>query len=215
MQRKTYDAALEHLRQQKRLESISLQEQKPPFKRSVDPFESLIRSIIFQQLSGKAAGTILARFLELFPGNRHPTPAEVLKLKDAQFKKCGISGQKMGYLRDLAAKFTDGTIDPSNFKNMADEEIREHLIAVKGVGRWTADMFLMFTLYRPDILPTGDLAIQKGFKQLFKLKETPNEETMVRLAKPWQPYRTIACWYLWEMQDLAKPDPKTSKKKSV
>ena len=84
---------------------------------------------------------------------------------------------------------------------MTDEEIREHLLVVKGVGRWTADMFLMFTLYRPDVLPTGDLAIQKGFQKLFKLKEMPDPETMIRLSRSWQPYRTVASWYLWELAD--------------
>ena len=201
MQRKHFEAALAHLSNTKHLKNIELKERRPPFKRSSDPFHSLIRSIIYQQLSGKAAGTILARFLALFPNSRYPTPAEVLKLRDAQFKKCGISGQKMTYLRDLAKRFSDGTIDPSNFKKMTDEEIREHLLVVKGVGRWTADMFLMFTLYRPDVLPTGDLAIQKGFQKLFKLKEMPDPETMIRLSRSWQPYRTVASWYLWELAD--------------
>ena len=201
MQKKVYDAAIEHLKKAKKLEKIQLKDRKPPFKRPAEPFHSLIRSIIYQQLSGKAAGTILARFLALFPESRYPTPAEVLALRDTKFKKCGISGQKTRYLKDLALRFTDGTIDPSNFKNMTDEEIREHLLVVKGVGRWTADMFLMFTLFRPDVLPTGDLAIQKGFQKLFKLETIPDPETMIRLSKSWQPYRTVASWYLWELAD--------------
>jgi DNA-3-methyladenine glycosylase II len=202
MQRRKFDESLAYLRTKKHLENIKLKERKPPFKRSSDPFESLIRSIIFQQLSGKAATTILNRFLELFPDGRFPTPQEVLKLKDAQFKESGISGQKMGYLRKLATKFIDGTIDPSNFKNMSDDEIRAHLLAVKGIGPWTADMFLMFTLYRPNIVPVGDLGIRKGFQKLFKLKELPDAKTMERLSKDWQPHRTVACWYLWELVDL-------------
>ncbi len=201
MQRKKFEESLSHLRNTKLLKNIELRDRKPPFKRSGDPFESLIRSIIYQQLSGKAAGTILARFIALFPDSRYPTPAEVLKLKDAQFKKVGISSQKMGYLRDLAKRFTDGTIDPTKFKKMTDEEIREHLLVVKGVGRWTADMFLMFTLYRQDILPTGDLGIQKGFQKLFKLKGLPDAKTMEKLSKDWAPHRTVACWYLWELVD--------------
>jgi DNA-3-methyladenine glycosylase II len=201
MQRKKFEESLAHLRKVKHLANIELRDRKPPFKRPSDPFESLIRSIIYQQLSGKAATTILARFLILFPDSRYPTPAEVLKLKDPQFKKAGISPQKMGYLRDLAKRFTDGTIDPTNFKKMTDDEIREHLLVVKGVGPWTADMFLMFTLYRQDIFPTGDLGIQKGFQKLFKLKTLPDAKTMLKLSKDWAPHRTVACWYLWELVD--------------
>ena len=201
MQQKVFNDALTHLRKTKHLKKIQLKDRKPPFSKPSDPFQSLIRSIIYQQLSGKAAATILARFLANFPGGRYPTPAEVLALRDTKFKKCGISGQKTRYLKDLALRFTDGTIDPSNFKNMTDEEIRNHLLVVKGVGRWTADMFLMFTLYCPDVLPTGDLGIQKGFQKLFKLTELPDAETMITLAKSWQPYRTVASWYLWELVD--------------
>ena len=206
MQRKKYEESLAYLRTQKRLENIELRERKPPFKRSGDPFEPLVRSIIYQQLSGKAAGTILARFIGLFSDGKsasdhYPTPQQVLKLSDAKFKKAGVSSQKMSYLRDLAHRFIDGTIDPSNFKNMTNEEIRDHLLVVKGVGPWTADMFLMFTLYRPDVLPTGDLGIQKGFQKLFKLKSLPDAKTMQRLSKNWSPHRTVACWYLWELVD--------------
>jgi DNA-3-methyladenine glycosylase II len=201
MQRKKFDESVAHLRKQPRLETLELRESKPPFRRPSDPFESLIRSIIYQQLSGKAAGTILGRFLENFPNSRYPTPTELLKLSDAKFKKAGVSGQKTSYLRNLARRFLDGTIDPSKFKKMTDEEIREHLVVVKGVGRWTADMFLMFTLYRPDVLPTGDLGIQKGFQKLFKLKTLPDAKTMEKLSKNWAPHRTVACWYLWELVD--------------
>ncbi|MBA3789399.1 DNA-3-methyladenine glycosylase 2 family protein [Patescibacteria group bacterium] len=203
MKKKLYEESLAYLRKDPRLAMIALTEKGPPFKRPADPFHSLIRSIIYQQLSGKAAGTILSRFLTLFPDSRYPTPKEVLTLKDTQLRKVGLSSQKMSYLRDLARRFLDGTIDPSNFKNMTDEKIREHLIVVKGVGRWTADMFLMFTLYRPDVLPTGDLAIQKGFQKLFKMKNPPVAKKMEQLSKHWRPYRTVACWYLWELMDTA------------
>jgi DNA-3-methyladenine glycosylase II len=203
MQRKKFEESLAHLRKTKHLQKIELRDRKPPFRRPSDPFQSLIRSIIYQQLSGKAAATILARFLETFPDNRYPMPEELLKLKDAQFKKAGISAQKMGYLRDLAKRFIDGTIEPGKFKKMTDGEIREHLLVVKGVGPWTADMFLMFTLFRQDILPTGDLGIQKGFQKLFKLKTLPDAKTMEKLSKDWAPHRTVACWYLWELVDTA------------
>jgi DNA-3-methyladenine glycosylase II len=201
MKRKAFNDAILHLRKQPRLQSITLREKKPPFKRPSDPFESLIRSIIYQQLSGKAAATILARLLANFPESKYPAPQELLKLSDVKFKKAGVSGQKTAYLKDLARRFIDGTIDPSKFSKMTDEEIREHLIVVKGVGRWTADMFLMFTLYRPDVLPTGDLAIQKGFQKLFNLEMMPDAKEMETLSKDWAPHRTVACWYLWELVD--------------
>ncbi|MDR3547615.1 MAG: DNA-3-methyladenine glycosylase [Candidatus Pacebacteria bacterium] len=201
MQKKQFEASIAYLRTQPRLKSIELRERKPPFGRPSEPFESLIRSIIFQQLSGKAATTILNRFLALFDG-RYPTPQEVSKLSDAKFKKAGISPQKMAYLRDLARRFMDGTIDPSRFKKMTDQEIKDHLLVVKGIGPWTAEMFLMFTLYRPDVFPTGDLGIRKGFQKLFKLKELPDAAKMEQLAKNWSPHRTVACWYLWELVDM-------------
>jgi DNA-3-methyladenine glycosylase II len=201
MKRAQFEASIAYLRSQPRLEKLNLRERKPPFKRPSEPFDSLIRSIISQQLSGKAATTILNRFLDIYDG-RYPTPQEVKKLSDAKFKKAGISGQKMGYIRDLAKRFMDGTIDPSKFKKMTDDEIKEHLLVVKGIGPWTAEMFLMFTLYRPDVFPTGDLGIRKGFQKLFKLKALPDAAKMEKLAKGWSPHRTVASWYLWELVDM-------------
>lgn len=165
-----------------------------------DPFAALVRSIVFQQLSGKAATTILNRLLAYFP-KKKPTPERMLALTALQFRKAGISTQKTAYLHDLAKRFLDGTIEPKKFPKMTDEEIREHLIRVKGIGRWTADMFLMFTLYRPDVLPTGDLAIQKGFQRVFKLKAKPDAKKMERLAEAWRPHRTVASLYLWRVMD--------------
>ncbi|MFZ1987964.1 MAG: DNA-3-methyladenine glycosylase [Minisyncoccia bacterium] len=201
MQKKKIDEALKHLEKDAHLKHVVRKGPRPPVRRPGAPFASLVRSIIFQQLSGKAAGTILKRFLELFPKTDFPTPEQVLKLKDLQFRKAGVSGQKMSYLRDLAKRFLDGTIEPKKFSKMTDEEIREHLIVVKGIGRWTADMFLMFTLYRPDVLPTGDLGIQKGFQKVFSLKKMPSPVQMEKLAKSWEPHRTVASWYLWRVVD--------------
>lgn len=171
-----------------------------PYKRPGDPFASLVKSIVFQQLSGKAATTILNRLLDYFP-NKKPTPERMLKITATQFRKAGMSAQKTAYLKDLAKRFLDGTIEPKKFPKMSDEEIRQHLIAVKGIGRWTADMFLMFTLYRPDVLPTGDLAIQKGFQRVFGLKQKPDARKMEKLAEPWIPHRTVASLYLWRVMD--------------
>jgi len=164
-------------------------------------FQSLCESIIFQQLSGKAAGTILARFVALFPKKKFPTPEDVLKIKTEKLRSAGLSGQKSAYLKDLAEKFKDGTIDPKLFPKMSDAEIIEHVMAVKGIGEWTAQMFLMFTLARPDVLPTGDLGIQKGFQKLFALRNRPSPKQMEKLASGWAGHRTVACMYLWSLQD--------------
>ena len=167
----------------------------------MDAFQSLAEAIIYQQLSGKAAATILKRFIALFPNKKFPTPADVLKIKTEKLRSAGVSGQKASYLKDLALKFIDGTINPQQFHTMTDESITENVTAVKGIGTWTAQMFLMFTLARSDVLPTGDLGIQKGFKKLFNLRTMPSPERMRRLAAPWSGHRTVACMYLWRFVD--------------
>lgn len=164
-------------------------------------FQSLAESIIFQQLSGKAAGTILARFVALWPNKNFPTPDDVLKIKTEKLRAAGLSGQKAAYLKDLAAKFKDGTIQPNLFPAMSDAEIIEHVVAVKGIGEWTAQMFLMFTLGRPDVLPTGDLGIQKAMQKLFNLRTKPSPARMTALARQWEGHRTVACFYLWRTLD--------------
>ena len=164
-------------------------------------FQSLAEAIVYQQLSGKAAGTILKRFVALFPNTTFPSPEQVLKIKTEKLRSAGLSGQKSAYLKDLAAKFKDGTINPKIFSKMSDAEIIEHVVAVKGIGEWTAQMFLMFTLARPDVLPTGDLGIQKGFKKLFALHNRPSPKQMKKLANGWRGHRTAACMYLWRLQD--------------
>jgi DNA-3-methyladenine glycosylase II len=164
-------------------------------------FQSLAESMVYQQLSGKAAATILKRFVALWPRKKFPTPEDVLKIKTEKLRAAGLSGQKSSYLKDLAAKFKDGTINPELFPKMDDAEIIEHVTAVKGIGEWTAQMFLMFTLARPDVLPTGDLGIQKGFQKLFALRARPTPARMQKLAAPWAGHRTVACFYLWRLLD--------------
>lgn len=175
-------------------------------------FQSLAEAIIYQQLSGKAAETILKRFVALFPNKKpastrrlrrggFPTPAAVLKIKTEKLRGAGLSGQKANYLKDLALKFTDGTLVPKKFPAMSDVEIIEHVTAVKGIGEWTAHMFMMFTLHRPDVLPTGDLGIQKAFQKVFNLRKKPNPNQMERLARCWSGHRTLACMYLWRTLD--------------
>ncbi len=173
---------------------------------SKQAFQSLAEAIVFQQLSGKAAATILKRFIALFPGKKFPTPQDVRKIKVERLRSAGLSGQKALYLKDLSTKFLDGTIEPKKFPQMTDQEIIEHVVAVKGIGEWTAHMFMMFTLRRPDILPTGDLGIQKGFQKLFKLKKKPSPEQMRKLAACWSGHRTLACMYLWRYVDNGEVD---------
>ena len=200
MDQKILSDALTHLQKDEKLAAVMGRFEKPDIGREGDTFEALCRSIIYQQLSGKAAGTIHERFLLLFP-KKKPTPKLLLKHEREVLRNAGLSNQKTDYLYDLSRKFSEGFITPEKFPEMTDEEIREHLVAVKGIGIWTADMFLMFTLGRPDVLPTLDLGIKKGFQKLFKLKELPDETKMQKLAKNWHPYCTIASWYLWRLAD--------------
>ncbi len=172
-------------------------------RHSEHAFQSLAEAIVYQQLSGKAATTILKRFIALWPKKKFPTPDDVLKTRVQKLRAAGLSGQKAHYLKDLAAKFKDGTISPKLFPRMTDEEVIEHVVAVKGIGEWTAHMFLMFTLHRPDVLPVGDLGIQKGFQKLFKLRKLPSPSHMKKLAKNWTGHRTLACMYLWRYVDSA------------
>ena len=190
--------ALTHLRREPKMAVLIKKFSKPAFQRGRDPFEALCRAIVGQQLSVKAAATIYARFRTLY---KDLTPKAVSKTKLEKFRSVGLSKQKAAYVADLAHKFLDGTVDPKHFHEMTDDAIRTHLVAVKGIGRWTADMFLMFTLHRPDVLPTGDLGIQKAMQKLFKLKTLPTPEKMEKLTEPWRPYRTIACMYLWDSLD--------------
>lgn len=169
-----------------------------------NPFAALVRSIIYQQLSGKAAVSILNKFTSLFKPKKFPSPADILKITDAQFQSAGISPQKRSYLRDLAAKFLDGSINPRQFPTMSDQEIIDHLVRVKGVGEWTAHMFLIFALNRPDILPTGDLAIRKGFMKVFGLRKEPSHDKMHKLAHAHKGAHTTLALYLWSVMDAEK-----------
>ena len=177
------------------------------WKRPKDPFHSLIRSIIYQQVSGKAAASILKKFKRLF-GNKFPTPLEVLAKADEELRSAGLSGQKARYIRDLAQKFHDHTIEPRKFPRMTNEEIIEHLTRVKGIGVWTAHMFLIFTLKRPDILPTLDLGVRKGFQVVYHLRKMPSHEQMEKIATPWRKHASLASLYLWRLADRSKPEKK-------
>ena len=160
-----------------------------------DPFHALIRAIVSQQLSTKAAATIAARFDGLYIGL--PTPAQVMATSDEQLRAVGFSTQKIGYVRDLCRRIEDGVLPLASLDTMADEEVVEALTEVKGIGRWTAEMFLMFRLHRPDVLPVGDLGIVKAVQKAYGLRKVPTAERLTRIGEAWRPYRSIACWYLW------------------
>lgn len=196
--------ALKQLAKDKRLAPLIKKYGEPDLKRGKNPFQALVRSIIYQQLSGKAAATIHARFLALFNGKKFPAPEEVRAVRAAKLRSVGLSAQKAAYLHDLSEKFSDGTIEVKKFRKMSNEEIVEHLVAVKGIGEWSVHMFLMFTLNRLDVLPTGDLGIRKGFQIVYRLKDLPSKAEMEKLAKPWRGYATVASWYLWRAADEAK-----------
>ena len=163
-------------------------------------FEAVARSIVFQQLSGKAAGTIHGRFHALY-GGRAPEPAELLATDDARLRGAGLSRQKIGYLRDLAARVDAGDVPLAAIEALGDDAVIAALTRVKGVGRWTAQMFLIFRLGRPDVLPDLDLGVQKGLMLAHGLPAMPRPADVLRLGAPWAPYRSIAAWYLWRSLD--------------
>jgi DNA-3-methyladenine glycosylase II len=168
-----------------------------PDGRTNDPFAGLVRVIMSQQLSSKAAETIFGRVEALAGGRAALTPARIQALDATALRAAGVSRPKIRYLYDLAAHVADGRLDFPSLDGHSDEEVIARITAVKGLGRWSAEMFLMFRLNRPDILPVDDLGIVKGMQKLFGMKSRPKPRTMVRLAENWRPYRSIACWYLW------------------
>jgi DNA-3-methyladenine glycosylase II len=167
---------------------------------SAPEFASLAEAIIYQQLNGKAAATIFKRFAAL--AGEPLTPEGTLKLSDEQLRSVGLSKQKSAYLKDLAHKTVTGLLDFSGLHELPDAEVIKHLTQVKGIGVWTAHMFLMFMLRRPDILPTGDYGIQAAIKKHYKKRQLPKPHIMEKIARPWAPYRSIACWYLWRSLDI-------------
>lgn len=163
-------------------------------------FHSLAEAIVYQQLNGKAAVTIFKRFAAL--AGEPLMPEGILKLSDEQLRAAGLSKQKSAYLKDLAAKTRDGLLNFARLPDMSDDEVIEHLTRVKGIGLWTAHMFLIFSLRRPDVLPTGDYGVQAAIKKHYKKRKLPKPDIMEKIAKPWAPYRSVACWYLWRSLDI-------------
>lgn len=197
----------------------------PPFalrEDGDDPFRSLARAIIFQQLSGKAAGTIYRRFLGLFDEGRakseeralpgwsplsepFPSPARILSLGDDVMRAAGLSRQKTAALRSLAEHFAGGALGQPAFAELEDEEVIARLLAVRGVGRWTAEMFLLFHLRRADVLPVNDVGINRAIMRQYGLPAMPGPEDVRRIGAPWRPWASVACWYLWRSEDVRTP----------
>jgi DNA-3-methyladenine glycosylase II len=163
-------------------------------------FSSVAEAIVYQQLNGKAALTIFRRFAAL--AGEPLTPEGILKLSDAELRNVGLSKQKSAYLKDLSAKTAEGLLDFARLPELPDEEVIQHLTQVKGIGVWTAHMFLMFSLRRPNVLPTGDYGIQMAMKKQYKKRKLPKPKDMEKIARPWEPYRSVACWYLWRSLDI-------------
>lgn len=159
-------------------------------------FQALVRSIVFQQLSGKAASTILSRFNSLYP-DKTPTPEAVLATSDAELRAVGLSRQKIGYMRDLASKVVSDALPLDAVESMDDDDLIAHLVQVKGIGRWTAQMFLMFRLDRRDVLPELDLGIQNAIKRAYRKRKRPTPKDVRKIGAKWSPHSSVASWYLW------------------
>jgi DNA-3-methyladenine glycosylase II len=163
-----------------------------------DHLTALVGSIVSQQLSTKAAATIFGRFLLLFPEGELLSGTAIAGLEDAALRGAGLSGQKVGYLRDLCAQLGDGRLRLDELDALPDEEVIERLTRVKGFGRWTAQMFLMFRLHRPDVLPVDDLGIVNAVHRLYRLRKRPDARRVSKIGEAWRPYRSVASWYLWQ-----------------
>jgi DNA-3-methyladenine glycosylase II len=162
---------------------------------AIEPFPALVRTITSQQISTKAAATIHGRLVALMPHG--VTPASLLALTDEQLRAAGLSRQKTAYLRDLAAKTASGDLPVHSLHELTDDQVIDAIVTVKGLGRWSAEMFLMFRLRRPDVLPVDDLGIVTAIQRLYGLRKRPNADRIRKIGEAWRPYRTVACWYLW------------------
>ncbi|HJZ76543.1 MAG TPA: DNA-3-methyladenine glycosylase [Vicinamibacterales bacterium] len=163
-----------------------------------DHLSALVGAIVSQQLSTKAASTIFGRLVALFPDNHISDAGAIAALTDTQLRAVGLSGQKVSYLRDLSARILEGRLNLDELDTLPDEAVVERLTAVKGFGRWTAEMFLMFRLHRPDVLPVGDLGIVNAIQRLYKLRKRPDAKRILKMGEAWRPYRSVASWYLWQ-----------------
>ena len=200
--------ALSHLQQADPVMAAIIERIGPLKMRYREPsFDAMARSIVFQQLHGKAAATIFERVrCACLNGDGQLghalTPASLLALSEAQLRACGLSRQKLSYLRDLAQRTAAGEIDFARLPEMSDEDVIEHLTRVKGIGVWSAQMFLIFALRRLNVMPTADYGINVAIKRAYRKRQMPKPKQILKIARPWQPYCSIACWYLWRYAEL-------------
>lgn len=188
--------AVEHLKKDRMLSKIINRVGRYRLALVEDPYESLVEAIITQQLSGKAAASISKKFREIY--GRFPKPQDVIKTPSSRLRAAGLSKMKVSYIKDLSKKITTGALEIDSLKNMTDDEVIQQLTKVRGIGRWTAEMFLIFSLGRQDVLPVGDLGLRKGVQMLYSLSETPQKDEIETIAQKWRPYRTVATWYIWK-----------------
>ena len=204
-------AALKHLSAadpvlRRLIREIGACDLKPETRRS--PFQSLVQAVAHQQLNGTAANTILTRFKKLFPGRRFPRPQDLAGVTDAQIRACGFSFAKIAAIRDIAAKTLSGVVPTSReIIKLSDDEIVARLTEVRGVGRWTVEMLLIFQLGRTDVLPADDFGVRMGFHHTYKKGEMPKPKELLAHGERWRPHRTTAAWYLWRAADRAKKKP--------
>ena len=201
-------SAYAHLREADPVVGALIEEHGPYRPRpGNDPYASVVRAIMFQQLAGAAARAIQRRFFALYGDEeRTPDPLDILATTDDAFRGAGVSRQKAGYLRDLAQHCVDGTLNFEAMPDLGDAEVIERLTAVKGVGEWTAHMFLMSELGRPDVLPVGDLGVRKGMQAAYGLPDTPTPGRAREIGAPWAPYRSVGSWYMWRAVSTITPE---------
>jgi DNA-3-methyladenine glycosylase II len=200
----TASKALKHLSlRDPALASIIESVGKYSIERRPEPFRSLVEAITYQQLAGRAADTIYGRFLKIYRG-RFPSPRRILNTTEAELRAAGLSRQKIRYIRDLAAHVADGRLKLDLVASLEDSQVVEQLVQVKGIGKWTADMFLIFCLGRPDVLPVGDLGLRRAMMQTYGLPELPLPAKMQEIASAWKPYCSVATWYMWKSLEKFK-----------
>ena len=199
--------ALRHLRRDKTFAAL-IRRVGPPrigIQRGRSPYEALMRAIAHQQLHGRAALAILARFEALYPADSFPAPELVLASSEAELRACGFSGSKIAAMRAICAAALDGTVPTRRGSaRLSDEALIERLTSIRGVGRWTVEMLLIFTLGRPDVLPVDDFGVRDGYRVLYGLDEAPKPKALAEIGQAWSPHRSIAAWYLWRASDEGK-----------
>ncbi len=201
-------AALKHLRRADKILARIIKQVGPCAiapRRGVPPWQALVRSVAYQQLNGKAAETIFGRFLALFPGTKFPTPEQIVAAPDEKLRSAGLSRAKTAAIKDIAAKTLAGVVPTRrDIVKLSDAEIIARLTTIRGVGPWTVEMLLMFTLGRPDVLPATDYGVRSGFALVYGLKELPDPKHLLAHGERWRPHRTTASWYLWRALDTSR-----------